>query len=93
MTFESVYNRHEQSIFQRIVDTAEEYPGLAGNPELLADVACVALNRLQPHYIRHQVDMSFYTNDQDRTRQDDEVNAAVEFAFRFVLARGPQATG
>jgi hypothetical protein len=31
-------------------------PGPAHNHDLLADVACVALNRLPPRYIRHQVD-------------------------------------
>jgi hypothetical protein len=30
---------------------------LSDNPELLSDVACVALNRLPPRYIRHIVDM------------------------------------
>ena len=33
---------------------------------MLADVACVALNRLPARYVRHDVDMVFYLTEQER---------------------------
>ena len=42
--------RHEKTIFDTVVATAPRYPALAGNADLLADVACVALNRVPPHH-------------------------------------------
>ena len=72
------------------MDTAAAYPDFAENSQLLADVACVALNRLQPRYIRHQVDLSFYTDDHDRAQLEIAVQEAVVFAFHFVQIRRPQ---
>ena len=66
---------------------AADHPGLAHDPELLADVACVALNRLQPRYIRHEVDFAFYLTEKERNETERHVNDAVEFAFGFVQAR------
>ena len=62
-------------------------PGIADNDELLADVACVALNRLQPRYIRHEVDFAFYLSERERNEGERLVLDAVEYAFGFVQAR------
>ncbi|MGA9027518.1 MAG: late competence development ComFB family protein [Steroidobacteraceae bacterium] len=85
--FESVHNSNEEAIFGKVLDAAPGYPKLAGDPELLADVACVALNRLPPRYIRHKVDMDFYMSADERRRREAAVKAAVEFAFGFVQSR------
>ena len=53
MDFTSVYNTHEKTIFEAVTAAAPRYPGIADDPGLLADVACVALNRMPPPYIRH----------------------------------------
>ena len=66
---------------------AASYPGLAHDPDLLADVACVALNRLQPRYIRHEVDFAFYLSERERQDGERQVQEAVEYAFGFVQAR------
>ena len=85
--FTSVRNQHEQAVFQAVLEAAPRYPGLARQPELLADVACVVLNRLQPRYIRHEVDYAFYLSERERADQDRAVNDTVAFAFEFVQAR------
>jgi hypothetical protein len=54
---------------------------------MLADVACVALNRLPPRYIRHIVDLSFYLTDRERLDNERAVDEAVHQAFQFVQAR------
>jgi hypothetical protein len=66
---------------------APGFPGIADNDELLADVACVALNRLQPRYIRHAVDFAFYLSERERSESQALIADAVEFAFGFVQAR------
>jgi hypothetical protein len=85
--FTSVRNQHEQAVFQAVREAAPRYPGLAGQPELLADVACVVLNRLQPRYIRHEVDYAFYLTERERAEQDRSLVESVDFAFGFVQAR------
>ena len=56
---ESIHNHHEPAVFDAIRVAAGDYPLVVGNG-LLPDVACVALNRLAPRYIRHRADLSFY---------------------------------
>ena len=85
--FESVQNYHEEAVFQAVSDRAFDHPTLGDDPELLADVACVALNRIPARYIRNKVDMTFYMDDKERLQNDAIVTAAVEAAFAFVEAR------
>ena len=85
--YTSVRNSNERAVFEAVAAGAAGYPGLTHDPELLADVACVALNRLQPRYIRHEVDFTFYLSDKERSDTERHVADAVEFAFGFVQAR------
>ena len=57
------------------------------DPQTLADIACVALNRLPPRYIRHAVDYSFYLTERERAENETAINEAVAFAFEFVQAK------
>ncbi len=83
--FDSVYNHHERAVFSAVAHALPRFAGL--RPELLPDVACVALNRLPPRYIRHEVDFAFYLTEQEREDNEKAVSEAVEFAFQFVQAR------
>ena len=83
--FESIQNYYEQPVMAMVADRAERYPAL--DRELLADVACVALNRLPPRYIRHRVDFVFYLTDKERVENERSVDDAVTYAFEFVQAR------
>jgi len=85
--FTSIRNHNEQGVFDAVLAAAPAYPGLAERADLLADVACVALNRLQPRYIRHPVDLAFYQSERERLDGDQAVQDAVEYAFGFVQAR------
>jgi Late competence development protein ComFB len=85
--FTSVRNHNERAVFEAVQRHADRYPGLAHNPELLADVACVALNRLAPRYIRHEVDFVFYLSERERGDSEHQLLDAVEYAFGFVQAR------
>jgi hypothetical protein len=85
--FTTVRNHNERAVFDTVRHLAPQYPGLAHNPELLADVACVALNRLPPRYIRHEVDFVFYLSERERSDSDRQLTEAVDYAFGFVQAR------
>jgi Late competence development protein ComFB len=85
--FISVHNYRERAVFSAVAEAAELFPDFADDPDILADVACVALNRLQPRYIRHQVDYAFYLTDEERQNDERLVTAAVESAFLFVRSR------
>jgi len=85
--FSSLHNHNESAVFEAIGELAPRYPAIGHDPGLLADVACVALNRLPPRYIRHAVDFSFYRSQRERAEHAREVQAAVRHAFEFVQAR------
>ncbi len=85
--FSSLYNHHEREVFAAVIDAAQDHPEIATNTDLLCDVACVALNRLPPRYIRHEVDFSFYLTEHERQEIDKAIQEAVGYAFSFVQAR------
>ncbi len=85
--FASVRNHNERAVFNVVALHVDHYPGLAQDPELLADVACVALNRMPARYIRHEVDYVFYLSDREREDSERQLHEAVEYAFGFVQAR------
>lgn len=85
--FSLLHNHHEKAVFEAVTTLTPEFPGLADKPDLLAEVACVALNRLPPRYIRHTVDLAFYLSDRERQETAQQVDEAVRAAFSFVQAR------
>ena len=85
--FSTIHNHHERAVFEAIMARADMHPHLASDTDLLCDVACVALNRLPPRYIRHDVDFAFYLSEKERNESDLAIKEAVVFAFEFVQAR------
>jgi len=85
--FSSLYNHHEREVFAAVMEASTSYPDLEISNDLLCDVACVALNRLPPRYIRHEVDFSFYLTEHERVEIDTAIAEAVSYAFNFVQAR------
>lgn len=85
--FTQLFNHHEREVFAAVMASAPDYPDISISTDLLCDVACVALNRLPPRYIRHIVDFSFYMTEQERLQTDQAIAEAVEYAFNFVSAR------
>ncbi|HWP20914.1 MAG TPA: late competence development ComFB family protein [Burkholderiaceae bacterium] len=83
--FASIHNYYERPVLEAVAAVASHYPLVEG--ELLADVACVALNRLPPRYIRHDVDLAFYLTEKERADNEKAVGDAVRYAFEFVQAR------
>lgn len=83
----SIHNFYEKAVFASVLEQAQHHPHLQDNDDTLADIACVALNKLPPRYIRHEVDFAFYLTDKERSENELAIAAAVGFAFEFVQAR------
>lgn len=85
MNYGSVHNYFERLVFDEIAMNAARY--LISTPDILEDIACVALNRLPPRYIRHDIDLAFYLTSQERESIEASVRDAVRDAANYVLAR------
>lgn len=88
-TFEQVHNYYERLVFEEVARQAIDYPELT--TEMLADVACVALNRLPARYVRHDVDMMFYLTEQERHAIEQSLADSLKFAFGFVQQRSSKS--
>jgi hypothetical protein len=83
--FEQVHNYYERLVFEEVAARAQARPEFTA--DMLADVACVALNRLPARYVRHDVDMIFYLTEQERHAIELSLEEVLQFAFGFVGAR------
>lgn len=81
---DTVHNYYENLVIDEILRSNERS---LTDREFLADVACVALNRLPPRYIRHNVDMTFFMSTQELQEVHDKVTASVKAAIAYVTER------
>jgi hypothetical protein len=89
MPFEAVHNYYERGVFQAVLEAthALSKSGTDFDADAIADMACVALNRLPARYIRHDADHAYYLTDAERETMDRMIEAAVRFAVDFVQQR------
>lgn len=80
-----IHNYYERLVIEAIAEQSER--AQQGDRDFLADVACVALNRLPPRYIRHDVDMTFFMSPQDIKEIGEKVAQAVTDAINYVESR------
>ncbi|QKO22205.1 late competence development ComFB family protein [Rhodoferax sp. BAB1] len=83
--FEQVHNYYERLVFEEVLRRAPRWATMT--PDMLADVACVALNRLPARYVRHDVDLMFYLTEHERHAIELSLEAALDFAYNFVKDR------
>lgn len=83
--FDEIHNLQEKAVFSAIAEIAPTYPQF--DLDLMADVGCVALNRVTPRYVRHTVDFTFYQTTSERENDQRAIDEAVHYAFEFVQAR------
>lgn len=83
--FSDVHNYYERIVFENVASMSEAYPRFT--PDMLADVACVVLNRLPARYVRHDVDLMFYLTEHERHAIDHAMTEALNFGFSFVGER------
>ncbi len=87
LNFEQVHNYYERLVFEEVAQRAHDARYHDFTPDMLADVACLALNRLPARYVRHDVDMMFYMTEQERQAIAHSLHEVMEFAFPFVAER------
>ncbi|MDR7304813.1 late competence development ComFB family protein [Rhodoferax saidenbachensis] len=87
--FEQVHNYYERLVFEEVVRRAPMFEDFTN--DMLADAACVALNRLPARYVRHDVDMMFYLTEQERHAIELSLEEVLQFAFGFVRERSAKA--
>lgn len=81
---DSIHNYYEQMVIEQILRSNERSNS---DTEFLADVACVALNRLPSRYVRHDVDMTFFLTPSEIDEMVDKVVHAVNEAVNYVNSR------
>ena len=82
VNFEQVHNYNERLVFEEVLTRRVNHPDFT--EEMLADVACVALNRMPVRYVRHEVDLVFYMTEQERHGIELAMEAALAYAFTYV---------
>ncbi len=85
--FDQVHNYYERLVFEEVARRAHEPSHIEFTSDMLADVACLALNRLPARYVRHDVDMMFYLTEQERQAMEHAMDEVMKFSFAFVLER------
>lgn len=78
-----IHNFYEHLVLKEI-----EKQGLARTltPYQLADLCCLTLNQLPSHYIRHDVDMIYFTTDAKRSEMEKKVIASLRQAYDKIQA-------
>lgn len=85
--FDQVHNYYERLVFEEVARRAQSAQYAGFTADMLADVACLALNRLPARYVRHDVDMMFYLTEQERQAMEQGLEEVLQFSFGFVLER------
>lgn len=84
MAFDSVHNYYEKLVFDEI---NQFYANEGLSEDKIEDMACLALNKIQPRYIRHNVDMCFFMTEDERMKIVDSVKNAVAYAHDKVTRK------
>lgn len=82
MSFDTVHNYYERLVYNEI-KTHYQDKGL--DEHQLEDMACIALNRLPPRYIRFDIDMSFYMSTDEHIKIQNKVAKAVRKAHKKMV--------
>ena len=89
--FDQVHNYYERLVFAEVAHRAQAAEHRDFTADMLADVSCLALNRLPPRYVRHDVDMMFYLTEQERQAMEQALEEVLQFSFAFVRERTERA--
>jgi len=78
---DNIQNYYETLVIEAL---AKEVEGLDMDEDVLTDVLCIAINHLPPRYIRHEVDMAYYTSPVERQEGLDKAKKAVFDALEYM---------
>ncbi|HDZ08882.1 late competence development ComFB family protein [Pseudohongiella sp.] len=81
-----ITNYFESLVYDHIKHQLRDTPA-AHDEDYIADVACVALNKLPARYVRHIVDTRFFESEEEHRLNDTSVKHAVTYAIGFLEKR------
>ena len=81
---DDIHNYYEHLVLERI-----EQLQLVGkkSPDYIADLCCLALNKVPPRYIRYEVDMAFFLPQLERIAMENEVEEAIAQGIKILDER------
>ncbi len=83
MDFTSIHNYYEHLVTDYLQTVV--MPGQKNKPaDFFLDVACYALSKLPSRYMRHEIDMAFYMEQDERIQMVDDVKKAVDDAVGYI---------
>ena len=80
-----VHNYYESRVFDEIHRKLAELRLSATEGEF-DDIACIALNKLPPRYVRFDIDTTFYSTPEEIQMMDVAIKNAVELAIVKVIS-------
>ncbi|OUS39449.1 competence protein ComFB ['Osedax' symbiont bacterium Rs2_46_30_T18] len=80
-----IHNFYEHLVVEHLEDNkySRDY-----EKEFLADLCCLALTQLPARYIRHDIDMAFFLNADERKQMSEEVEEAIALALSYLKSKG-----
>ena len=81
--FEELHNYFEYEVL-----TALKARNLGLDADTFVDVLALALNELPPRYIRHKVDMVYFTEREDLTVIKQQIELAIDHALAYLREQG-----
>lgn len=78
---DNIQNYYETLVIESL---AKQVKGQGLDEDVLTDVICIALNHLPPRYIRHEVDMVYYTAPVEMQEIRDKADIAVKNALSHI---------
>ena len=84
-SLEQIHNYYERLVLDEVMLRVRGNPDVTD--DMVADMACVALNRLPARYVRHDVDLVFYLTESERHQSETAMAAALDHAFSLVMER------
>lgn len=88
MSIEQIHNYYERLVVDEVVRRVRDNPDVTS--DMVADMACVALNRLPARYVRYDVDLMFYLTEAERHQSDAAMDSAITDALKLVIDRAQQ---
>ncbi len=83
MDFTSIHNFYEHLVIDYL--QAEIIPQHTDqSSDFFLDIACYALTKLPSRYMRHEIDMAFYLESEERAKMMIEVKNAVDDAVKYI---------
>jgi len=83
MDFTSIHNFYEHLVIDYL--QAEIIPQhTEQSTDFFLDVACYALTKLPSRYMRHEIDMAFYLESEERANMMAEVKKVVDVSVEYI---------